>query len=74
MKKLYRSETNKIFGGILGGIGEYFEVDPVVIRLVYVVFLILTGIIPGILIYIIALIIIPRPIARIIDVDEEHHD
>ena len=35
-KKLYRSEDNKIFLGICGGIGEYFNVDPVVIRVIFV--------------------------------------
>ena len=29
MKRLYRSNDNKVFGGILGGLGEYFDVDPV---------------------------------------------
>ena len=57
-KKLYRSEENKILFGICGGIAEYLEVDPVIIRVGLVV-LCLLGF-SGILAYIIALFIIPR--------------
>lgn len=35
MKKLYRSRTNKIIGGVGGGVAEYFDVDPILIRLVF---------------------------------------
>lgn len=60
MKKLYRSKQNKIFGGIIGGLGEYFEVDPVLMRLVWLIILISTGVIPGLIVYIIALFIVPK--------------
>ena len=36
MKKLYKSNTDKVFAGILGGIGEYFDIDPTILRLAYV--------------------------------------
>ena len=35
MKKLYRSETNKMISGVCGGIAEYLEVDPTLVRLVF---------------------------------------
>ena len=35
-KRLYRSVKNKVFCGVCGGIGEYFQVDPVIIRLIWV--------------------------------------
>ncbi|MDD2657068.1 MAG: PspC domain-containing protein [Candidatus Pacebacteria bacterium] len=35
MKKLYRSRTNKIFGGVAGGFAEYFDLDPVIMRLFF---------------------------------------
>jgi len=60
MKKLYRSRQNKIFGGIIGGIGEYFDVDPTILRLIFVFVILATGIIPAIVGYIIALFIIPK--------------
>ncbi len=36
-KQLYRSNTSKVFGGVAGGLGEYFDVDPVIIRVIFVV-------------------------------------
>lgn len=63
MKKLYRSETNTIISGVLGGIGEYLELDPVVVRIVFLVLTCFTAFFPGILFYIVALFVIPkRPI------------
>jgi phage shock protein C len=56
-KRLYRSNNNKVLLGICGGIGEYLNVDPVVIRLLWVIFCCMGG--SGVLAYIIAAIIIP---------------
>ncbi|MBQ9881784.1 MAG: PspC domain-containing protein [Synergistes sp.] len=58
-KKLYRSNTNKMLGGVCGGVAEYFNVDPTLIRLAYVLLSVFTAAFPGILVYIIALIVIP---------------
>ena len=55
-KKLYRSRTNKMLSGVCGGIAEYFNIDPTLIRLLFVLFGCTGG---GILAYIIAAIIIP---------------
>ena len=57
-KRLYRSGKDKILGGVCGGIAEYINVDPVIIRLLWIFALFAWGI--GILPYIIAWIIIPR--------------
>jgi len=57
-KRLYRSDTQKIIGGVCGGIGEYFDVDPVLIRIIAVMLAIGPGV--GVLAYIIAWIIIPE--------------
>jgi phage shock protein C len=59
-KKLYRSSTNKIIGGIIGGIGEYFDIDPTILRLAYILIAIITHIIPLVILYIIALFIVPK--------------
>ncbi|RKY53358.1 MAG: PspC domain-containing protein [Candidatus Neomarinimicrobiota bacterium] len=56
MKKIYRSKTQKIIGGVCGGFGEYFDIDPVIIRVIWFI-LLLGGV--GLLAYIIAWIIIP---------------
>ena len=57
-KKLYRSRRNRIFLGICGGIGEYFGIDPTVVRVLWAVVSLLWGF--GILLYIACMIIIPR--------------
>jgi len=36
MKKLYRSRTNKVFGGVAGGVAEYFDIDPIIVRLLFI--------------------------------------
>lgn len=59
MKKLYKSENNKICGGIIGGLGEYFGVDPVFFRVVWLLVVIFTGIIPGVVAYLLTLVIVP---------------
>ena len=56
-KRLYRSSRNKVFAGVCGGLGEYFGVDPVIVRLLVVVFTLMGG--AGLIAYIIAAIIIP---------------
>jgi len=61
-KKLFRSTENRKLAGICGGIAEYFDVDPVIIRLAWVVFILAGG--AGILAYILAWIIIPEQKAK----------
>lgn len=58
-KLLYRSEKNKMLAGVCGGIGEYLNIDPTVIRLIFVLLSLLTGIIFGLIIYIVLVFIIP---------------
>ncbi len=57
-RRLYRSSTNYMICGVCGGIGEYFGIDPTLIRLAWVLFCCMGG--SGILAYIVAAIIIPR--------------
>ena len=59
-KKLYLSVRDKKLAGVCGGIGDYFDVDPTVIRLLWIVLTVLTGIVPGVIAYIIAAIVIPK--------------
>ena len=56
--RLYKSNNNKMLDGVCGGIAEYFNIDPTLVRLAWVLFCALGG--SGILAYIIAAIIIPR--------------
>lgn len=60
MKKLYKSDKDKVLSGVIGGIGEYFDIDPIILRICFVVFLLITGVFPGVIIYIIAALIIPK--------------
>lgn len=58
-KKLYRSRDNKIIVGICSGMGRYADIDPTVIRIIWILFLLLSfG--TGILLYLIAWVIIPK--------------
>ena len=57
-KKLYRSNTNKKLAGVCGGVGEYFGIDPTIVRLIWVLVTLFVGF--GILAYIIALLVMPN--------------
>ncbi len=60
MKRIYRSEKDKKIAGIFGGLGELFEVDPTLLRLLFVFIGLATGIIPFIVAYLVGWIIIPK--------------
>ncbi|MCK4944063.1 MAG: PspC domain-containing protein, partial [Candidatus Aminicenantes bacterium] len=57
MKKLYRSRNERIIAGVCGGIGEYFDIDPVIIRIITVLLVLFGG--GGLLAYLVAIFIIP---------------
>ena len=58
MKKLYLSDTDKKLGGVCGGLGEYFEKDPTLFRLLFVLVTLCWG--AGILLYLIMWLVIPK--------------
>lgn len=58
-KKLYRSD-NRIFSGVLGGFAEYFDWDPTLVRVIFVVAALITSGFPLLIAYIIAAIIMPE--------------
>lgn len=59
IKRLYRSQNERILGGVCGGIAEYTSMDPTIIRLIWAIGTLMSfGF--GVLLYIIAWIIIPR--------------
>ena len=58
MKQLYKSNTNRKIAGVCGGIGEYFGIDPTLVRLGFVALSLLAG--GGLAVYIIAAIIMPE--------------
>jgi phage shock protein C len=60
-RRLTRSRRHKIIAGVCGGIAEYLEVDPTVVRLVYIIASIFSALFPGILAYIILAFLMPLP-------------
>lgn len=61
-KKLYRATDKKVLAGVLAGIAEYFNYDPTLVRLLFILLVLVTGVIPGILIYILAALLIPKKV------------
>ncbi|MGC8916650.1 MAG: PspC domain-containing protein [Thermoanaerobaculum sp.] len=59
-KKLFRSSTDAKLLGVCGGFGEFWDTDPTVIRVAYTVLTFLTGILPGIVLYVVLAIIMPK--------------
>ena len=57
-KRLYRSRENAMLAGVCGGIGEYFDIDPTIVRLAWVILGFCGGV--GLWAYIIAAVIIPQ--------------
>ena len=57
-KRLYKSETNKVIGGVCGGLGEYFGIDPTALRIIAVVLIFAHG--AGLLVYLIAWLCMPK--------------
>lgn len=60
VKHLYRSSKNKVFAGICGGVGEFFEIDPVLVRVIWLLVVIFTGLVPGLVAYLLCMFIIPK--------------
>lgn len=70
-KKLERDQGNAVVAGVLAGLANYYKQDPVLFRVVAITFLILTGVFPGILIYIMAVLIMPKKPLASADVQYE---
>ena len=63
-KRLKRDQEKAVVGGVLSGMANYYEQDPVLFRIMAIVFLIITGFFPGVLIYIVAWFVMPRTTAE----------
>jgi phage shock protein C len=59
IKKLYRSRQNRTLAGVCAGIAEYFNVDPTLIRVIWLIMTLVSGVLPGIVAYLICIGIIP---------------
>lgn len=58
-KKLYRSREHRLLMGLCGGVGKYYDVDPNLVRLISAVVTVLTGVFPGVIAYILGVLIVP---------------
>jgi phage shock protein PspC (stress-responsive transcriptional regulator) len=70
-KQLERDEEKAVISGVLAGMANYFDQDPLLFRVAAIAFLILTGFFPGIILYIAAWIMMPRRMEKPLDVDYE---
>lgn len=66
--KLFRSSTKKIIAGVAGGIGEYFDIDPLFIRIIFILLFLYSG--SGILIYLLLWLIIPKKSSSAQEIDD----
>ncbi len=60
-RRLTRSSKHKMIAGVCGGLAEYFDLDPTVVRVAYVLISIVSVAFPGILAYIILMFVMPPP-------------
>jgi len=57
-RRLYRDRRDRMIGGVCGGLGKYFGIDPTVLRILFVLGVLLAG--HGILIYLVLLVLVPE--------------
>ncbi len=60
-RRLTRSNRNKMIAGVCGGLAEYFQLDPTLVRVLYVIVSILSVAFPGIIVYIVLMFVMPPP-------------
>jgi phage shock protein C len=70
-KRLERDEEKAVISGVLAGLANYFEQDPALFRVAAITFLIITGVFPGLLIYLVAWIVMPRSGNKKVDYEVE---
>ena len=58
MKKIYRIEEGKVVDGVCGGIAEYFDIDPLIVRIIFGISLFFTGI--GAIVYLVCALAFPK--------------
>jgi phage shock protein C len=63
-KRLERDQERAVISGVLSGLANYFEQDPVLFRIIAIIFLVITGVFPGLLFYVAAWILMPKQDTR----------
>lgn len=59
-RRLYRSRHERMLAGVCGGLAEYFDTDPTIVRLVWVLVTVFTGLTPGVIAYLVLWLIVPE--------------
>lgn len=59
-KKLYKNTENRMFSGVLAGFAEFLNIEITLVRIFYVLFVLVTGFFPGVLLYIVAIFVMPE--------------
>ena len=59
-KRLYRSRSDRMIAGVCAGMGKYLGIDATVIRLLFALLAIFTGVVPGLILYIVMMFIVPE--------------
>lgn len=60
MKRIYRSKTQRMLSGVCGGLAQYLNCDPTIIRLIWALVSLFSTGIPGLIIYVICAVVIPE--------------
>ena len=60
MKRLYKSTTDKKLEGVCAGIADYYDIDPTLVRAIFLIGTVLTGVLPGAVIYVALAVIMPQ--------------
>ena len=63
-KRLARSNSNVMFAGVAAGLAEYFNLDPTLVRLLFVVFGIISGFFPALFVYLVLWFVMPRYVTQ----------
>lgn len=64
-RRLYRSRKERMLFGVCGGLGEYFKIDPTLVRLAFVIATLLGG--PGLIAYVVLLIVVPEETEQVVE-------
>jgi phage shock protein PspC (stress-responsive transcriptional regulator) len=60
MKKAYLDEKNKKFLGVIAGIAHYFDIDATILRVLWILIVVFTGFLPGLIAYIVMYLVMPE--------------
>ncbi|MBI4285639.1 MAG: PspC domain-containing protein [Chloroflexi bacterium] len=69
-RRLYRSQSDRVISGVCGGLAKYFDIDPVLIRVITVLIILATGIVPGLIAYIVLAIVVPLETSKATETKE----